>query len=174
MQRIEGVPVGTKIVKIELDRPPVGSLVMNPAYVQIVPDNIYNVIDLNSLPIPDGIEIDGSCIEFAFRALFETSTRAIWLGVDGKVHGYMHDHDNQSQGECLRVVLMQKDTCRIILRKKKVVKRYLVMDRILITEPCCVVPPNSVPTKFAELVTSGKFAAVDGSILKMRIEEVEE
>lgn len=73
-ERIEGVPPGTKLVRI--GKPMPGEMVITSfglireasanhvsVYPIIVPDNPYNVIDLATVPIPEGWERDGNQAE---------------------------------------------------------------------------------------------------------------
>lgn len=76
-ERIEGVPVGTKLVRIgggitgetaigRYGIPFTISLTderMSEYWPIIVPDNVYNVIDLATVPIPEGWERDGDQAE---------------------------------------------------------------------------------------------------------------
>lgn len=176
-QQIEGVPVGTKIARI--GNPGIGEWIIEPSsgavrqvssryykefYVPIlIPDNVYCVFDLATVPTPmsDQYERTGEfrmarpidCFigRNGFLCMNEADWRAdVWKGDSG-------------------------DTRRIILRRKKTVKRYLVMDRIRITPDNCVTPPGAI----SEGNATALMANVGGIMLSnlggsLRIEEVEE
>ena len=82
MNDIEGLPPGTKIgpiICVEMDRgcPQVTA--------QLEPDNIYGVLDLASLPIPDGYERAGEKPEEWFRSAEAADVQACHSRQAGRV-----------------------------------------------------------------------------------------
>ncbi len=124
--QIEGVPVGTKIKRI--GRPDIGEFIIGlhsgiervvkplaaQNYAILEPDNVYNVVNLERVPVPDGWERIGTW----WQDVVVMPRDTCWLDRNGYVHGpHCPDHVHE----------LGKDRFRIILRKKKQVKRYLVM-----------------------------------------------
>lgn len=95
-QTIEGVPLGTKIARLGVPKSGdwvVGRIVgmyqvgrdtnTYGSYVILAPDNIYNVCDLSTVPIPEGWERDGDSIEEWYRIAknvegYLTRTGKVW------------------------------------------------------------------------------------------------
>ena len=121
-QNLPGVPVGTKLVGIrrvmkgeywidslgslrqrESNAPSLGVLPI------VEPDNVYGVIDLNTVSIPEGYERDGTSPEEWFR---KVQSGHWFIADDLKV---LH-------------ALVSSYGRRIILRKKKKTKRVLVAE----------------------------------------------
>lgn len=162
-QHIEGLPVGTKIVKVKLDQPVKGALIMNCAFVQIVPDNVYGVLDLNSITsenLPDGYEFAEN-MPYRFAHIQTRADNPIWLTPDFRATSNFSDDP-----------MLGKDDRRLLLRKKKVVRRYLVMDRVPIAQDGCVIPQGAIEFNYANVLVSN--GGLFPRVANLRIEEVSE
>ena len=129
-ERIEGVPVGTKLVAIR--RPVCGEYVLNVSnmrpervyvvgqfagggYPIIAPDNVYGVVDLATFPIPDGYERDGDKPEDWFRDL--NSTDSCWYLSSGGGKAYLHQKGESCTDDCRRIILrkLKPKTKRVLV-----------------------------------------------------------
>lgn len=146
--RIPGVPIGVKLVRVGVALHREHYLVGAKSGASIVttcmadkstglnaivaPDNVYNVIDLKSVAIPDGWDRDGMDPEegideklWWWRPVTQTDT---WIGRDLVIHG----KDNPCHPSCHTNIPIGPDTRRIILKRKPVTRRYAV---ILLDDP---------------------------------------
>ena len=109
MEQVKGLPVGTKITKVE--RNAHGMLEVT----GFAPDNAYEVMDLGVIPPPAGYEHLPVPLEERFREPMEGEC---WISISGQGTQGPHSYGGKPW--------LSPDARRLIIRKKK--RRVLVVE----------------------------------------------
>jgi hypothetical protein len=107
-QPIEGLPPGLRIRRLRLPAEPIGPGTFNAA-ITLEPDNVYGVLDLWSVPIPEGYERAGGPAAEWFR---EPVMGDMWLHRDGS---YGNSPVFYVPGADRRRILLRKKTRRVLV-----------------------------------------------------------
>lgn len=117
-EQIPGVPLGMRIKALRSPGEGLGGA-FNSYHVEFEPDNVYG-LDLDSVLIPEGYERDGNCPKEWFRTLKA-----------GDLYVPMCDGSVPYLAETSDVV---GDRRRIIVRRKKTKKRFVIVEAEVPTE----------------------------------------